>query len=312
MKTKNLKQILASTFVAGALVIGLAGCEGKNVSESESSYSNQTVSADNNQENRLYSDGHHFMSVIKTGQGAISIRPHPGDDVNGWGSSLYMQPFLPGATLKNTSIESIAPSDNGVSLRASGKVSKGSSETYGDWNLNMNFTYDNTAKKISGSGTYTIALDALLGDSTGDLNLYKLASSYLNNVPLLSGGKGDTGDMKKADISGNGFSSGWIPPEQPAYFPGNITDTLTVDAVGCYNNVDSASQGYARIEPAQKPSVSVTLSSQNAGTKMIFGGIYNTSKSKDFWEDNVGITPLILKSSPAKNYNFKVNFESTP
>ena len=31
---------------------------------------------------------------------------------------------------------------------------------------------------------------------------------------------------------------------------------------------------------------------------MIFGGIYDTNKAQDFWEDNVGITPIILKFFP--------------
>src|SRR5687767_8462007 len=43
---------------------------------------------------------------------------------------------------------------------------------------------------------------------------------------------------------------------------------------------------------------------------MIFGGIYNTAKSKLFFEDNVGITPLILKESTSTNFQFQVEIRS--
>jgi len=42
-------------------------------------------------------------------------------------------------------------------------------------------------KKTYGSGTYSINLAGALSASTGDLNLYKLASNYLVDVPLLDG-----------------------------------------------------------------------------------------------------------------------------
>ena len=43
---------------------------------------------------------------------------------------------------------------------------------------------------------------------------------------------------------------------------------------------------------------------------MIFGGIYDTAKSQDFWEDNVGITPLIQRTSTQTAFDFDVMFES--
>jgi len=292
--------------------IGITGCGSNPVLTLISSYSIQNVYSGNNLERRLYLNDHHFLSIITTSEGAISIRPHPGEDVNGWGSSLYLQPFLPGATLRNTVIESAVSELGRISLKASGKVSKGNSETYGNWNLNIRFVYDHSAKKVSGSGTYTINLNTFLSNATGDLNLFKLASNYLSSVPLLSGGTGDTGDMRRADVTGQNISFSWSPPALPSYFPNNITDNLTIDIIGDYNNVDTVAQGYARIEPAQKPGIKITLNSHNAGINMIFGAIYDTAKNKDFWEDNVGITPLILKKSTALNYVYNVEFESTP
>ncbi len=62
-------------------------------------------------------------------------------------------------------------------------------------------------KIITGSGVYYVSLDAPLDDNTGDLNLYKIASNYLNNVPLLcSTINENTGDMQQANIDGTGSS----------------------------------------------------------------------------------------------------------
>ena len=43
---------------------------------------------------------------------------------------------------------------------------------------------------------------------------------------------------------------------------------------------------------------------------MIFGAMYNTTESKLFYADNVGITPLILKQSNRTEFHFDVKFES--
>ena len=50
------------------------------------------------------------------------IRPHPGLDPNGWGSSLYLQPFLPGATLGGTSVTSYAIETNRVKVYLKGRT----------------------------------------------------------------------------------------------------------------------------------------------------------------------------------------------
>ena len=42
---------------------------------------------------------------------------------------------------------------------------------------------------------------------------------------------------------------------------------------------------------------------------MIFGGLYDTNKAQDFSADNVGITPLVLKSSSATQFQFAVAIE---
>lgn len=265
---------------------------------------------DGNKEYKIYLNGNHFMSIIKDG-GAVAIRPHPGDDVNGWGSSLYLQPFLPGAILKSTRIESIKEFDDRVEVTMSGKVSMGSAKKLGDWDSNLIFSFDKTNHKIIGSGNYNILLSNSLSDSTGDLNLYKLASNYLDDVPLLNGSIGDTGDMERADVIGESFNFSWIPENQPANFPTELKSRfLSIDVKGMYNQVDTVAQGYAPIAAALKPSLKVILNSTNPATQLVFGGIYNVGQNKQFWSDNVGITPLILKSSTDKQFNFYFTFES--
>jgi len=271
-------------------------------------YSITDINISGNKEHRFYYNNFHFMSVIETA-GAISIRPHPGTDVNGWGSSLYLQPFFPGAVLKNTKVNFLSYDNNYIYLNISGNVSKGTAEKYGNWNSSLKFSYNQTAKKIQGNGAYAISLSGAMSSSTGDLNLYKLASNYLSDVPLLSGGIGDTGDMKNATVIA-GINFTWNPKLQPAHFPWPPADYLSIDVQGNYNNVNTSAQGYEPIAPAYKPSMKVILQSKISGISMIFGGIYDTTKSKQFWADNVGITPLILNSDTGRNFNFDIQFES--
>ena len=272
-------------------------------------YSIEQVDNNGITEHRFMFNKHHFMTLIDD-NGTLNLRPRPGVDVNGWGSSWYVQPFLPGAVLGHTIIDSLTADSEGIHVSASGSVSYGESSTYGTWSITMDFNYNAAEKKITGIGEYSIILDETLTDTTGDLNLYKIASNYLDDVPLLSAGIGDTGDMKQADVVGDSFNFTWVPPDQPSYFPNDISDYLLIDVVGQYNNVDTEAQGYEPIEPAYKPSLKVILISQQAGLEMIFGGIYDWEKRQLFWEDNVGITPLILKQSTETEFRFNVEFES--
>ena len=273
-------------------------------------YSVGQVINGNKVEHRFYCNDHHFLTIIDD-DGTFNIRPHPGLDVDGWGSSWYMQPFLPGAVLKHTTIESIIAYIDGIEVKASGYVSKGAADTYGTWNTTLKFTYGPIAKEVNGDGSYGVKLAGSLSSTTGDLNLFKIASNYLDDVPLLTGGIGDTGDMQYANVIGNSYPDFiWNPPTQPAHFPGDQTDYLSIDVSGELNEVDTAAQGYVSIEPAYKPSLKVVLDSTQAGIPMIFGGIYDLGKSQDFWEDNIGITPLILQPTGIINYNFDVEFNS--
>ena len=174
----------------------------------------------------------------------------------------------------------------------------------------MRFKYLEAEKKILGSGSDLILLAGSLGDANEDLNICKIASSYLDDVPLLSGGFGDTGDMAAAEVVAPEFQFTWNPSLEPAHFPQDTTDSLSINVLGQYNNVDSAAQGYEPIAAAYKPSLKVTLASRFRAVGMIFGGMYDTGKSSLFWEDNVGITPLVLRQSTRRLFSFAVTFES--
>lgn len=260
-------------------------------------------------EYRFRGDGHHFMTLVDE-QGTLNLRTRPGRDINGWGSSWYAQPFLPGAELGHTAIDLVQATAEGIQMVASGSVSQGASSSYGTWDVILAVAYDPTERIITGTGTYTIELPAPLDASTGDLNLYRIASNYLHNVPLLSGDLGDTGDMSVAHVAGQDMGFTWVPPQNPAHFPTDSSPWLSIDVVGAYNMVDTVAQGYERIEPAIKPSLQVTLTAQHPEVEIVFGGIYDTSVAQDFWEDNIGITPLIPHTSSITTFAFEVEFES--
>jgi hypothetical protein len=141
-----------------------------------------------------------------------------------------------------------------------------------------------------------------------DLNLYKIASNYLDDVPLLPNDTGDTGDMDTALVVGDAFSFTWDPPLQPAHFPTDQTSSLSIDVLGQFNNVDSQAMGYAPIAAAFKPGLKVILTSPRS--ELMFGGFYNLAERQCFWCDNIGITPLISKESPEVLFSFDILMES--
>lgn len=280
-------------------------------------YSVQQVTLGNDHEYRLFHRGHHFMTVIYQSSGAVALRPRPGLDVNGWGPTLYPQVSSTSGELTHGAVDAIQARDDSVRIKLSGLVPKGTSDTYGEWTLSLDVRYLSGKKKIIGSGKYTIILDAPVSAETGDLNLYRFATNYLDDVPLLGGGIGDTGDMMRARIVGGtaqqrDFKFDWIPPDLPAHYPTDTTDRLSINVKGQYNNVDTAAQGYEPIDAAYKPSVKVTLASRETGAGITFGARYETAYAQDFWQDNVGITPLIRVGNPRTEFRFKVKLLSKP
>jgi hypothetical protein len=134
-------------------------------------YSVEQLNVSGAVEYRFKFNGHHFMTLIDE-NGTFILRPHPGCDINGWGSSWYAQPFLPGAVLKHTVIHTATASTQGIQVVVSGNVSRDVSATYGMWGTTLDVKYDPLGRTITGTGEYTIALTGQLSNATGDLNLY--------------------------------------------------------------------------------------------------------------------------------------------
>lgn len=258
-------------------------------------------------EYRLYRGDHHFATVVNE-TGTFNLRPHPGEDPNGWGSSLYLQPFLPGAELKHASLEQIEAGPSGILLRAEGGVSRGVDGTFGFWSLRLDVSFDRAKGRMTAQGVYAIELPETLAARGGDLNLCKLASNRLQDVPLLGGSRGDTGDMKVAVVSVDGFRREWSPAREPTVLidRGDVRSVF-VEAVGDQNRVNSAAQGHAPILPAYKPTFSVRLVSTGEALPMAFFGMYDTGKNRDFWEDNVGMNLLVLEKAAQRRFRFEVS-----
>ena len=218
---------------------------------------NVYVPTDKSYEHRAFFGDKHFLSVIRDKNGAVAVRPHNVDDENGWGSSWGVQPFLPGAIIRGSTVSLVA-TKTGIIMRVSGIVSSGAKYSYGNWTMVMNFSFNSTTKQISGTGNYSIKLSSYLNAVSGDLNICKIASNYLTNVPLLDGTIGNTGDMKQVSVTNDFDTYTWVPWQQPGFFPQDRLLNLTINVEGQYNNVDTAAQGYASIAPAYKPSLKVS------------------------------------------------------
>ena len=255
-------------------------------------------------EKRLFLGEQHFGSIIY-GSGQFIFRPHPGLDPNGWGSSLYMQPFFPGALLAYSTLGKVLADADGILVNARGQVS-GQVSGQGSWSFDSRFTYAPSTKYLLGPGIYSIKLDGL----NEDLNLAKIASNYLVGVPLLSGGIGSTGDLSEVVARLDSTSLRWNITRDSSYFPTNTGTRLEAELVGEFNQVDTAAMGDPTIAAAYKPGLILTFEGSH---NISFGAIYDVRKKTDPYADNVGITPLVLKNSTtARSLEFVVTIQSFP
>jgi hypothetical protein len=259
-------------------------------------------------EYRLTCAEQHFLTVIHE-NGLIVLRPHPGRDVNGWGSSWYVQPYVRDTSSAHSIVENVIAYPDRVRVSTSGQVSIGAAGDYGTWQMTLDLTYDSIARQVSGVGTYHIDLDGDLS-SVGDLKLHKLASNYLIDVPLLSGGRGNTGDTSGVIVTpGDGSGYPWMPVRD--HCPQDKTNKLSIDVLGAYNEVDTAAQGHPPIEPAYKPGLKVVLDdTQPAGAGMIFCGFYDRDWAQFFWLDNVGAHAIVRPDTAQTVFDYNVVFES--
>ncbi len=300
--------MIKKLFLCFLPILLLSGC--MNIFTGDPSYSIVKLNNTDDETYNFMCGKQHFLTLVDE-KGTLNFRPHPGFDPNGWGSSWYFQPFLQGAVLTHTVNDSIKTNRDGITVLASGKVSMSKNSSYGKWNIKIKFTYSQKDKEITGKGKYSIQLSGKLNKETGNLNLYKIASNFLVDVPMFTGKIGDTGDMTEAIVESSDFKFTWNPKAQPSYFnTAKSSNKLLINVTGDYNNVNTAAQGFTAIAPAYKPSLEVYLEAKNPSVKMIFGGIFNLDQKQIFSFDNIGITPIISSSSQNSKFDFNVEFKS--
>lgn len=284
------------------------------VDSSSIKYTTNRVNISGGFEDRLYFNGHHFTSLINK-NGTFIARTHSGLDLNGWGTSDYLQPYLgPEGTLSYSGVKSITNLSDRISVTATGKVSNGTSKTFGDWDMNLDFTYNPTSKTVKASGIYNIRIPVSLATTNLDLNLIKRASNTLKNVPRLDGTVGNTGDLLFIDPSSSNsiwaLNDIWYPTTW-GHYPTDVTDFLKISFVTTnMYDVDALKQGYAPIQAAYKPNVSVSLGCRNGDYNLSMGLSYNMAQN-NFWSDNIGAMFIVKSTTTTKtNFSYDINLES--
>ncbi|MBW3598480.1 MAG: hypothetical protein KY475_14565 [Planctomycetes bacterium] len=282
-------------------------------------YRVDTVIADNTIEQRLYKDGFHFDSLIKTPNGALVSRPHPDlEDINGWGSSEYWTVYIAGGAPGRSQFTDVIATSSGIYVSARGEVTT-SSGAFGGWRTIRTLVYDAGTQKVAGHGVLEVSLDGTLEEAGGDLNVFFVASNRLINVPSQEGGIVNTGDIERVDVSyareGSDGDFTWRPEERPAHFPNDTSGYLSVDAIGTTNVVDTKALGFDfQIAKARKPTFSLAMAGRS-NERLGVGLDFDETRSQDPFEDNVGIVGLVFKGSTDSKilrFDIKVAAEVPP
>ncbi|MFO0805296.1 MAG: VCBS repeat-containing protein [Gemmataceae bacterium] len=262
------------------------------------------VNAQNITEYRLLNDGFHFASVVYPPDQVVGFRPHPDlTDINGFGTTFQMAPFLGGgdAISDPPTVTANNPA-NTITIALRGTVNRTvlPQTNYGTWTETITVSFNPVTQTITGTGTLGITLTGTLTAAAADLNLGRIKSNFLNNVPLLPNGTGDTGDMKQIDVAYSTTPGApnftWIPIDGNT-FPNTVSPTLTLNTVGDVNRVDTASMGLAAIKVARKPTLSVSYEAVAATHGLSAGLVYDTLAAQDPFADNVGAVPLLLRTT---------------
>ena len=116
--------------------------------------------------------------------------------------------------------------------------------------------------------------------------------------------------MQTAVVVGDTLKTTWDPAAAAAYFPQDRTDSLAVTVTGRLNLVNATAQGHGRVAPAYKPSLHLALKLKQPGVGMVFGAVFDAAKAQQFWEDNIGITPLVPRASPHTRFDFDLTLRS--
>ncbi|MGD0383684.1 MAG: hypothetical protein ABSA77_09195 [Thermoguttaceae bacterium] len=307
------------TVVLLAIFLGALGLQRQYCSANNYSYSIQAVNG--NIEYRFYYDQFHFGTIVYDPQGALIFRPHPDQfDINGWGTSEYLNPYLAGGAPSQGAVSAVSACSQGIQISLNGQINRTGQTDYGNFSYNLIFTYDQTYQKIVGNGNLQISLPGSLSSAGADLNLSRIASNMLTNVPLQTGSTGVTGDMSQALV---GYAPGgdprdftWYPPVLPAHYPQDFSSYLSIEAVGTVNVVDTLALGYGyQIAIARKPTLQLSLQEQSSslGNLINFGGVFDTSKARDFTADNIGMNHLVEQNRTSQtSLNFSVDIQSEP
>jgi len=280
---------------------------------------------------RIYSGTHHFLSIILQG-GIFDLRARPGQDPNGWGTSVYLQPFFPGALLRGSVVDTCTATEEGLVLEAHGIVSDSENDSGGTWTIKLLANTLPSDQQVRVHGTYQIFLTQPLAESLkGDLNILKIASNYLRAVPQQTGKIGDTGDVKTVEFTFDAEQTLWDiadPSASTFFLPGRVCSTLLRAALqGDYYDVDSRAQGFdpTPIICAYKPSITVSLSPKDPYPLTMFAhcedGLDTAESAKHgkdvhfsegYWYDNVGITPLVMSAhNPQQEFHFGIECIAT-
>jgi hypothetical protein len=276
-------------------------------------YSDTVLNVNGATEHRLMKNGFHFESIVQTAAGSVLSRSHPDrGDINGFGGTVYVGTYS-NVGAPTGSITSVVASDTGVVVEASGNVATASGN-FGTWEASYTYTYDAILQQVTATGTLDVTLNGPLSQINADLTVSLIANNKLINVPLQTGGTGNTGDMRQVNVSYNGMGQDfvWHPELQPDHFPNEQTTALTLDVEGEVNIVDTLAQGENfQIAIARKPRITQTYTMTPA--LLTFGGRYDTRVSQDFSADNVGVLALIRKeTTTATSFHFDIEYVAVP
>jgi len=271
----------------------------------------------NDHEIHIYCAETHFASVVITngaigGPYSVVLRGHPGVDVNGWGPGHHLGAFLS----SGDSIDTVKPpvsvtaSTNGVTVVVSGQVNRKVGAPYGTWDTSISLIFDKAGKKITGSGSYHVAIPGPLAAAGEDLNLGRMSSNYLIDVPLQCGGVGNTGDTSLVEIERVGLSSAaWDLIDYPASCPTDPSTNMAIDAYGNCNDVDTFVMGLTdpTINSVYKPGLRVSFESLDGTQIMTFCGKFaegyvaqnckNYDVSRCPYSDNLGMEHIVKAGS---------------
>ncbi len=305
-------------------------------------YSIQSVPDPNDSGNWEYQmdyGGFHFGTVIvqadsgvatATSPGLLIARLHPDQindaaGINGWGSSDQLNPFLSNVQPSGGTVTSSSTDANGIEFVLGGPV-KGwapnqmnTTINYGTFTLAATFSYNPTTQKVTESANLAVSLSYTLaasGTAGADLDLGRITSNYLTNVPLQGGGTDNTGDMSEASVSygaGYPYNFVWLPSLSgtgASTSPTDKTNNLNIGVVGTINRVDGVALGQGFLAVAAKPTMDVTTTSASF---LSVSANYNTTDppgvGQDPYADNIGIVQQVLKGNAAAATAFQ--FSST-